>query len=58
MCVCVLCVCMSFTAKGIEEKKKKTEREKEIGDGMGDDRLDLITGWNCWEGFCGAALSQ
>lgn len=47
---------MSYTAKGIEERKK--HREKEIVDGMRDDRLDLITGWNGWEAFCGAALSQ
>lgn len=45
--VCVLCVCMSCTERGIEERKKETE----IGDRMGDDRLDLITGWNGWEVF-------
>lgn len=58
--VCVLRVCMSFKEREREglKREKKRGREKEIGDRMGDDGLDLITGWNGWKGFCGAALSQ
>ena len=49
MWVFVFCVCACHLQRerGIEERKKETE----IGDRMGDDRLDLITGWNGWEVF-------
>ncbi len=53
--VCVLRVCMSCKWRGIEEREK--EGEKEIGDRMGDDGLDLITGWNGWEGLRCSAFS-
>lgn len=33
-----MCACHLYIERGVEE------REKEIGDRMGDDRLDLITG--------------
>lgn len=46
ICVCVLHACMRFKERGIECK-----REREIGDRMGDDGLDLITGLEWLEGF-------
>ena len=63
MGVCVLRVCMSFRERerfeGREkrEREREREREKEIGDRMGDDGLDLITGWNGWEGLWCSAFS-
>ena len=40
-----------------EKREREREREKEIGDRMGDDGLDLITGWNGWEGLWCSAFS-
>lgn len=48
-------VCMSFREK--REKRGGGGGGRKIGDGMGDDRLDLITGWNGWEGLWCAAFS-
>lgn len=55
--VCVLRVCMSFRGRERDWGERKRGREKEIGDRMGDDGLDLITGWNGWEGLRCSAFS-
>lgn len=54
----VLRVCMSFRGRGVEEREKERGREKEIGDRMGDDRLDLITGWKGWKGLWRSFLNH
>lgn len=54
MCVGVSVQCV-HVENGSDERERG--REREIGDGMGDDRLDLITGWNGWEGLWYTAFS-
>lgn len=49
ICVCLLSACMRFGER--ERDWRECKREREIGDRMGDDGLDLITGLEWLEGF-------